>query len=349
MSRSDLPMAEAARKALGDALFDYMIGRADDALSFDEDANVAAFRRYKLVPRLFGTTDPDLTATLASHTLAAPLVIGAFAGDRVFHPEGLLPIARSARRMGLALFVSEETVTPLDHIVAANRQTWLQLRGAGPVERIARIIKGAADAGAAGIVLTLLAPSHPRPGQRPGGYDIGAELRKRDWRTIGTMLDGSNAFGVAPLPALPVWQEEDLRHATQAAREAGLPLIVKGVLHPGDVAPVLGAAAAGLAVSNIGLRQSDRWATALDQLPEIRAAAPQARILLDGGIRHPADILIARLLGADLAVTTRPVISALTGGGEAGVDAFLRRMIDGLYALSLWLGSGEVRLLQAGD
>lgn len=342
MPRSDLPFADASRKALGDALFDYMIGRADDALGL-EDANVAAFQRYALVPRLFGGAAPDLAASLAGRPLAAPLVIGAFAGDRVFHPEGLLPVARSAQRMGLALIVSEETVTPLEDIAAANPEAWLQLRAAGPVDRVARIIQGAANAGAAGIVLTLMAPSHPRPGQRPGGFDIGAELRRRDWRTIGTMLDGSNAIGVAPLPAFPVWQPEDLRDAVQAAREVGLPLIVKGVLHPGDAAPVMEAGAAGLAVSNIGLRQSGRWALALDQLPSIRAAVPQAQILLDGGIRHPADILIARLLGADLAVTTRPVISALTGGGEEGVDAFLRRMIDGLYALTLWLGDGEVQ------
>lgn len=334
----DLPLAEAARKALGDTLFDYMIGRADDALG-SEDANAAAFRRYALVPRLFGT-EPDLRASLAGRALAAPLVIGAFAGDRVFHPEGLLPIARAAQRMGLAMFVSEETVTPLERIVAANPETWLQLRAAGPVDRIAQIARRAAEAGAAGIVLTLLAPSHPRPGQRPGGFDIAAELRRREWRTIGTMLDGTDDIGVAPLPALPVWREADLRDAVQ---QVGLPLIVKGVLHPGDAAPVLAAGAAGLAVSNIGLRQSGRWAAPIDQLCAIRAAAPQAQILIDGGIRHPADILIARLLGADLTVTTRPVISALTGGGEAGVDAFLRRMIDGLYALSLWLGEGEVQ------
>ncbi|MCJ8139096.1 alpha-hydroxy acid oxidase [Falsirhodobacter halotolerans] len=335
-------MSEASRNALGHALFDYMIGRADDALGV-EDANVAAFQRFELVPRLFGGEPPDLRASLAGRPLAAPLVIGAFAGDRVFHPEGLLPVARSTQRMGLAMVVSEETVTPLDEITAANPETWLQLRAAGSVDRVTRIIKGAANAGAVGIVLTLMAPSHPRPGQRPGGFDIGAELRRRGWQTIGTMLDGSNAIGVAPLPALPIWGAEDLRDAVQAAYDARLPLIVKGVLHPGDAMPVMQAGAAGLAVSNIGLRQSDRWAPALDQLPRVRAAVPQAQILIDGGIRHPADILIARLLGADLAVTTRPVISALTGGGEAAVDAFLRRMIDGLYALTLWMGDGEVQ------
>lgn len=340
-----LPLSDAARTALGDQLYDYMIGRADDAWPLaDEDANAAAFRRFRLMPRLFGPVDaPDLSVELAGRRLAAPLVVGAFAGDRVFHPEGLLPIARACGRMGLAQFVSEETVTPLPEITAANPETWLQLRAAGPVERIARIMEAAADQGAAGIVLTLLAPAHPRPGQRPGGFDIGAELRRRDWATIGTMLDGSGSAGVAPLPSFPRWRPEDLRAAVDVAKARGLPVIVKGVLHSEDAGAVLDCGAAALAVSNIGLRQSDRWAPALDQLPAIRDVAPQAALLLDGGVRHPADILTARLLGADLAVATRPAITALAGGGEAGVEAFLRRMVDGLFALTTWLGDGEVQ------
>ena len=345
-----LPLAEAARDTLGPALFDYMIGRsADDYGAPAEDANAAAFARYRLMPRLLTPAEaPDLSTSLAGRRMAAPVMVGAFAGDRVFHEEGLLPIARVAARLGLDMVLSEETVTPLQDIAACHSGVWLQLRAAGSVDRIETIMGRAAEIGVAGFVLTLMAPAHPRPGQRPGGFDIGAELRHRGWPTIGTMLDGSNAAGVAPLAAFPRWGAGELSRVTALAAQLGLPLMIKGVLHPRDVAPLAECGVSGLIASNIGLRQSGRWALALDQLPALAAQRPEGLpLLLDGGVRHGSDVLIALLLGAEAAVVSRPVLTALSGGGEPAVEAWLTALIDGIYAMTAWMGAEHPSRLAA--
>jgi isopentenyl diphosphate isomerase/L-lactate dehydrogenase-like FMN-dependent dehydrogenase len=56
-------------------------------------------------------------------------------------------------------------------------------------------------------------------------------------------------------------------------------------------------------------------------------------------------VLIACLLGAQAAVVSRPVLSALAGGGEQGVEATLRSMIDATMAMTLWMGAGRIDAL----
>ena len=84
-------------------------------------------------------------------------------------PDGLLPVARVCHRLRLPLVVSEETVTPLADITALHDLCWLQIRGAGSPDRAARLVALAAAEGARGVVVTLLAPTHPSQGQQPGG------------------------------------------------------------------------------------------------------------------------------------------------------------------------------------
>ena len=93
-----LPYETEARAAVGDDLFRYMLGRATDGES--DDANETALRQYALLPRVLTRVDKvDTSTTLFGMQNAAPLVVGAFAGDRLFHPEGLLPVARACRRL----------------------------------------------------------------------------------------------------------------------------------------------------------------------------------------------------------------------------------------------------------
>jgi 4-hydroxymandelate oxidase len=326
-----LPHAEEARRKLGEPLYHYLLGRAGGA--GETDPNVTALSRYRLVPRVLrGTETVDPSAPLAGRRIGAPLAIGAFAGDRLFHPDGLLPIAALCRQMRLPLFVSEETVTPLAEITALHDDCWLQLRAAGPRERAMRLADAAAKGGARGLILTLLAPTHPVPTMQPGGFSVGRELAARGWSTIG-----SDAPGIAPLPTFPAWRPEDLAAVVRHAEAAGLPVLAKGILHPDDARAAEEAGCAGVIVSNIGLRQTRRWVPAVEQLPALRAAAGRA-LLLDGGIRSGADAVVAAALGTTAAISTRPVIMALAAGGEARLRELLAGWLDEIRALLVWCG-----------
>jgi hypothetical protein len=94
-------------------------------------------------------------------------------------------IARVCATLGLPIVVSEEAVTSLADVSATGADCWLQLRAAGPVDRVIRLAESAAQTGCRGIVLTVLAPVHPAPGLHPGGVDVAAQIAQRGWSTIG--------------------------------------------------------------------------------------------------------------------------------------------------------------------
>ena len=318
---------------LGETLHRYLDGRPADMAPGRTDPNEAAFERFRLLPRVLrGCAGIDIRAELFGRTIAGPLAVGAFAADRVFHAEGLLPVASVCQRLGLPLVVSEETVTPLAELAAAHDACWLQLRAAGPVDRARTMLDVAARAGAQGIVLTVLAPARARPGLHPGGFDIGTELVRRGWPTIG-----GTEPGVAPLAAFPHWSWKDVRAVADHARSDGLPVMLKGVLREEDARLARMAGCEGIIASNIGLRQLGRWALPLDRLPALRAAADGV-LMLDGGVRHGVDAVVACCLGADIAIATRPVVRALVAGGEAGVETMLQGWLDEIANVASWLG-----------
>jgi 4-hydroxymandelate oxidase len=334
-----LSIAEAAHAHLGDALYRYVLGIRGEG----EDATATAFSRYRLIPRLMtGQAGIDIRVSFAGQAFAAPLAVGAFAGDRVLHGAGLLPVARVCQRLGLPLMISEETVTPLADIAAAHDGCWLQLRAAGALDRARRLAEAAARCGVKGIIVTALAPAHPTAGSRPGEYSIRAEIAARGWSTIGA----EGALGIGSVAAWPQWGWADIRALAADLSSLGLPLIVKGVLRPEDAAAAVEAGCQGVIVSNIGLRQCSRWALPLDCLAEIRAAAA-GTVMLDGGIRSGVDALVACCLGADMVVAVRPVVTALAGGGEVAVLGLLRGWLDEMIAVASWLGVGRLDELDA--
>jgi isopentenyl diphosphate isomerase/L-lactate dehydrogenase-like FMN-dependent dehydrogenase len=96
-------------------------------------------------------------------------------------------------------------------------------------------------------------------------------------------------------------------------------LLLKGILHPDDARQALEAGVDGIVVSNHGARQLDRAPASLEALPAIRSVVgSRAVLLLDGGVRRGADILIALALGADFVLVGRSILFGLIAGGRPG-------------------------------
>jgi 4-hydroxymandelate oxidase len=112
------------------------------------------------------------------------------------------------------------------------------------------------------------------------------------------------------------------------ANLSGLPVLVKGVMRPDDAERCLEAGAAGLIVSNHGGRQLDRAVPTAMALSAVVAVAGVAPVLVDGGIRSGADVLVALALGARTVLLGRPVAWALAAGGAVGVQGLLERFDD---------------------
>jgi lactate 2-monooxygenase len=109
----------------------------------------------------------------------------------------------------------------------------------------------------------------------------------------------------------------------------GLPLLLKGVLHPDDAARAVELGMDGVIVSNHGGRQVDGAIATLEALPGVVAAvADRVPVLLDSGVRGGADAFKALALGARAVCIGRPYVYGLAVAGRAGV----REVIENFMA-----------------
>ena len=118
-----------------------------------------------------------------------------------------------------------------------------------------------------------------------------------------------------------------------------LPIVLKGLLHPGDAQEAAARGADALIVSNHGGRQIDGSVGALDALPGVVDAAQGLPVLFDSGIRGGADVFKALALGARAVLLGRPYAYGLALAGEAGVREVIRNV---LAELDLTLGLAGV-------
>ena len=103
------------------------------------------------------------------------------------------------------------------------------------------------------------------------------------------------------------------------AAEAGMPLLVKGVLTAEDAVLACEHGAAGIVVSNHGGRQLDGVSATIDALPEVvEAVDGRVEVLVDGGIRRGSDVVKALALGARAVLAGRAVLWGLAANGEEG-------------------------------
>jgi L-lactate dehydrogenase (cytochrome) len=120
--------------------------------------------------------------------------------------------------------------------------------------------------------------------------------------------------------------DADLNWDDIAALRARWPgkLLIKGPVGPADARRAMELGLDGVQLSNHGGRQLDRTIAPVDLIAPVReAVGPSFTVLVDSGVRHGADVVIAIALGADAAVLGRAYLYGLMVGGEAGVDRAL--------------------------
>ncbi|MFI7382480.1 alpha-hydroxy-acid oxidizing protein [Streptomyces sp. NPDC049813] len=335
-----LPMAfealeERARAALPPSVWSYVAGGAGDEQT--QRANVRAFERYGLVPRMMvGATQRDLSVDLFGHRLASPLfmapvgVIGLCAQDG----HGDLATARAAARTGVPMVASTLSVDPLEDVAAEFGGTpgFFQLYTPTDRELAESLVKRAEAAGYKGIVVTLdtwVTGWRPRDlstsnfpqlrGHCLANYTSDPRFRSLvpsddPMDTVSTWV---GVFG-APL----TWDDLPwLRSLTD------LPLILKGLCHPEDVRRARDGGVDGVYCSNHGGRQANGGLPALDALPGVVEAADGLPVLFDSGVRSGADVVKALALGATAVGVGRPYAYGLAAGGEDGLVHVLRTLL----------------------
>lgn len=107
-----------------------------------------------------------------------------------------------------------------------------------------------------------------------------------------------------------------------------VPFIVKGIMTVKGALKAKEAGASAIIVSNHGGRVLDQCPSTAEVLPEIVEALKGSgiTIIVDGGLRSGADIFKALAMGADGVVIARPFVTAVYGGGEEGVKAYIDKL-----------------------
>jgi 4-hydroxymandelate oxidase len=179
--------------------------------------------------------------------------------------------------------------------------------------------------------------------------------RERDVRVGFRIPEGiglpnvARAAGVLPAEAASVPFVDRLTVAdVEWLAGFGLPVIVKGVLHPEDARLAIEHGAAAIAVSNHGGRQLDGAIASLDALPAVvDAVGGSVPVLLDGGVRRGTDALLALAMGATAIGIGRPVLWGLGVDGEAGVGRVLDLLVGELVQAMALAGAASIADLRS--
>lgn len=113
----------------------------------------------------------------------------------------------------------------------------------------------------------------------------------------------------------------------EIAAMAGKPFILKGIMTVSGAKKALEAGAAGIVVSNHGGRVLDQCPATAEVLPAIAdAVGGKMKVFVDGGIRSGMDVFKALALGADAVLIARPFVTAVYGGAQEGVQAYVDKL-----------------------
>lgn len=326
-----------ALAALPPELRTYVAGGAGDETT--QRANVEAFARHALVPRMFrASPERDLSVELFGRRLASPLLLAPVGVVGLCTPDqhGDIHAAEVAAATGVPLIGSTLMSDPLEDVAAAagDAGKWFQLYTPKNRELAASLVSRAEKAGYEAIVITL---DTWVPGWRPRDLASGnfPQLRGKALANYTSDPVFQEMTGPDPDPGTVVmtwvgtfghpvtWDDLPwLRSLTD------LPILVKGVCHPDDARRALDEGVNGIYCSNHGGRQANGGGAALDWLPGVVDAVDgRGPVVFDSGVRTGADVVKALALGADAVAIGRPYVYALALGGVPGAVHQVRALL----------------------
>ncbi|HEX6576174.1 MAG TPA: alpha-hydroxy-acid oxidizing protein [Gemmatimonadaceae bacterium] len=327
-----------AQAALPETAYWYIAGAAGGGSTMR--ANREAFERVRLRHRVLNDVSVrDISTEVLGTKMSAPFLLAPIGVQGIMHAEGERAPARAAAAAGIPFTLSTVSSVTIEEIaqIMGDAPRWFQLYPARSREIASSMVRRVEAAGFSAIMVTL---DTAVLGWREQDLRLGYLPFLEGKGIINYLSDPVFRASLAKPP------EEDPRAAIMQflgvftnpsfgwsdvewlRSQTGLPLLLKGVMHPDDARKAMDYGIDGIVVSNHGGRQLDGEIGTLDALPSIvEAVDGKASVIVDSGVRHGADVIKAVALGAKAAMVGRPYAYAMAGHGEQGVRHLLRNMM----------------------
>lgn len=343
-------LIEKSKKILDPAIFDFISGGSGSEWGVAN--NLDAFQHYQIVPRVLQKSGTiDTSAVLLGKKLPSPIIIAPCAFHKLVCADGELATARAAAKSDTIFTLSTMSTCSIEEVsTASSADKWFQLYVFKDREITTELVRRAESAGYKALVVTVDVPAM---GMRlrdirnqfslPPGIEA-VNFKKFGLSSISEKTDGSKVkeHTDQQFDADLGWDSIDwLRSITK------LPIILKGILNPEDASEAVKHKIAAIVVSNHGGRQIDSIISPLDALPEIvKAVDNKIPLIVDGGVRTGEDVFKAIALGASAVMIARPVLWALSIGGQAELEALFERLQSELTLTMKLAGCNNLQVIK---
>jgi 4-hydroxymandelate oxidase len=339
------------RQNVPPAHFGYMAAGIDDEVTLR--ANRADFQKFQLRPRrLVDVSKPSIKTEILGVAYDSPIFICPIGGQRSFHPDGEIAVAKAARTGNHLQVLSTVASNSVEDVTAARGQPiWQQLYATNKWEIAEAVTKRAEKAGCHAIAVTV---------DRSGGRNQETlfRLRRGDTRDCSGCHDRSSLQ--ASYRTRPMYNTLDMSGIKNIQSSAmtwdffkrlrditKMKIVIKGILVPEDAVIAADNGIDAIIVSNHGARADDSGLSTIETLPDIvEAVKGRMPILVDSGFRRGTDVIKALCMGATAVGIGRPYIWGLGAFGQSGVERVLELMRIETQAMMQQMGAPSLKDLK---
>ncbi|KAF6815329.1 FMN-dependent dehydrogenase [Colletotrichum sojae] len=342
-------------------------------LSHTHLANRQAFFRHKIVPRqLVDTNERSTRTTIFGQEVSAPFGIAPVGINKIYHPQGELPVAKVAGELGIPYSLSTAGSCSIEDVARAHDAGLRSRTGDQSAEEIkvpsgprffqlymphddeltVSLLKRAHESGFTACILTTdtwqLGWRHDDVATSNYAFyrGIGADMGLTDPVFRRRLAEEGIDPQAEPERAAAKWIDgiwhgrawgwDKAVWARKRWREisGGRPFLIKGIQRVDDAEKAADLGFEGIVVSNHAGRQVDGAVASLDALERIaERVGGRIAVTFDSGVRGAADVVKALALGAEFVFIGRLWIWGLSIMGEHGVRHVLRGLLADLDIL----------------
>ena len=313
--------------------------------------NEAALQEITMLPRLMkGAERAALDTEIFGTRYKTPFGIAPVGLTGLMWPGIEKMLAKTAAVYGIPYCLSTvATETPETIGPVVDGKGWFQLYPPNDPEIRRDLLRRVEEAGFTTLVVTADTPvQSQRERQKRAGVSVPPKHSIKNYLSAATCPAWSLATLLYGLPRFRTMEKYvdatdiaeiglymnanmgtvDWHYLRETRKEWDGPMLIKGILSPGDARQCIECGADGVIVSNHGGRQFDGSPGAIEALPAVvKELAGDGKVLFDSGIRGGLDICRALALGADFVLLGRAFVYGAVALGQEGTNHVADLMI----------------------